>query len=385
VRGVKTRVMVVCGTRPDTIKLAPVILELARRAERFDTFVLATGQHREMLDQVLRVFGITPDADLAIMEEGQTPFEITARALDGLRPIMEEVAPDVVVCQGDTTTTFAAALAAFYLKIPVAHVEAGLRSGDKLNPFPEEANRRLTTVLADLHFAPTPAARANLLAENIADDRITVTGNTVIDALLTVAGSGDEGSGPVTAQPEAPTAPGSDEAEPTRTILVTCHRRENWGAPMEDIMGAIVDVADARPDVRVLVSVHPNPRVRSVVDRVLAGHPRIQVVEPVEYVPFVRMMQRAALILTDSGGIQEEAPSLGVPVLVLRKVTERPEGVEAGTVKVVGVAREAIVRETLALLDDPEAYARMARAVNPYGDGRAAIRIADVLGEAYPR
>jgi UDP-N-acetylglucosamine 2-epimerase (non-hydrolysing) len=366
----KTRVMVVCGTRPDTIKLAPVVLELSRRADDFDTFVLVTGQHREMLDQVLRTFGLAPDADLDIMEDGQTPFEVTTRALEGLRQIMEQARPAVVVCQGDTTTTFAAALAAFYLKIPVAHVEAGLRSGDMANPFPEEADRRLTSVLATWHFAPTESARANLLAEGVPNERIVVTGNTVIDALLAVA-----------ARPVEPGAPAEDDR--ARRILVTCHRRENWGAPMEGIMRALTDIAAARPDVEVLVSVHPNPRVRSVVEGILAGHERIRVVEPVDYAPFVEMMRDATLILTDSGGIQEEAPSLGVPVLVLRKCTERPEGVAAGTVKVVGVEREDIVREALRLLDDPCEYARMAGAVNPYGDGRAAERIADVLARAF--
>ncbi len=371
--------MVTCGTRPEAIKLAPVILELRRHPEEFETFVLVSGQHREMLDQVLRTFDIVPNADLDIMEEGQTPFEITTHALEGLKPILEDTPPDVMICQGDTTTTFAAALAAFYLKIPVAHVEAGLRSGDKLHPFPEEINRHLTSVLADYHFAPTPLAKANLLAENIPENRIWVTGNTVIDALLIAAEMPDQSLGATVKESTEPGAGETAQSDAGRVVLVTCHRRENWGEPMEGIMRAVVDVADAQPDIDVLMSVHPNPRVRETVERVLAGHPRIRVVEPVDYVPFVKMMQGATLILTDSGGIQEEAPSLGVPVLVLRKVTERPEGVAAGTVKVVGVGREGIVREAMRLLTNGEEHDRMAQAVNPYGDGHAAERIVRVL------
>jgi UDP-N-acetylglucosamine 2-epimerase len=360
------KVVVICGTRPEAIKLAPVVLELRRRPEVFDTRVVVTAQHREMLDQVLRVFRIAADVDLDLMREGQTPFEITVRALEGLRPVLERERPDVVVCQGDTTTTFAAALASFYLGTRVAHVEAGLRSGDKLNPFPEEVNRRLTSVVADYHFAPTTTARDNLVAEGIPSGRVFVTGNTVIDALMIA--SGLPGPGPADHVPAD-----------ARLVLVTAHRRENWGAPMEQIMRAVVDVADAADDVQVVVSVHPNPRVRATVERVLAGHARIRVIDPVDYVPFVKLMQRAYIILTDSGGIQEEAPSFGVPVLVLRKVTERPEGVAAGTTKVVGVDRAGIVAAALELLGDPATYESMARATNPYGDGHASERIADIL------
>jgi len=360
------KVLVVCGTRPEAIKLAPVILELQRRPHEFETRVVVTAQHRELLDQVLRVFRIEADEDLDIMRDGQTPFEITVRALEGLRPVLEREQPDVVVCQGDTTTTFVAALASFYLKIRVAHVEAGLRSGDKQHPFPEEVNRRLTSVIADVHFAPTDASRDNLLAEGIAPETVFVTGNTVIDALLLA--SDVPGSSPV-----------DDIGAEARVVLVTAHRRENWGAPMEEIMKAVVDIADAVEDVQVLMSVHPNPRVRETVERVLAGHPRIRVIDSVDYVPFVKVMKRASIILTDSGGIQEEAPSLGVPVLVLRTVTERPEGVAAGTVRLVGVDRGEIVASALELLRDPVAYARMAHAANPYGDGHASGRIVDIL------
>lgn len=363
------KAMVVFGTRPEAIKLAPVVLELRRRPESFEAFVVATAQHREMLDQVLRIFDISPDADLDIMQAEQTPFEVSVRALEGLRPLMEEVRPDVVVCQGDTTTTFCAALAAFYLKIKVAHIEAGLRSGDKYHPFPEEINRHLTTVVTDYHFAPTAMARANLLREGVDPGHIWVTGNTVIDALLAVADAPAEEAGlPVQPPPEG-----------RRMVLVTAHRRESWGTPMEHIMKAVVEIADALPDVDVVMSVHPNPKVRATVERILADHERIRVVEPVEYVPFVRLMKWASLILTDSGGIQEEAPSLGVPVLVLRSVTERPEGVAAGTVKVVGVQKDGIVASAMKLLTDKRAYRRMARAANPYGDGHAAERIADIL------
>ena len=360
------KVLVVCGTRPEAIKLAPVILELQRRPHEFETRVVVTAQHRELLDQVLRVFRIEADEDLDIMRDGQTPFEITVRALEGLRPVLEREQPDVVVCQGDTTTTFVAALASFYLKTRVAHVEAGLRSGDKLHPFPEEVNRRLTSVIADVHFAPTDASRDNLLAEGVAPETVFVTGNTVIDALLLA--SDVPGSSPV-----------DDIGAEARVVLVTAHRRENWGAPMEEIMKAVVDIADAVEDVQVLMSVHPNPRVRETVERVLAGHPRIRVIDSVDYVPFVKVMKRASIILTDSGGIQEEAPSLGVPVLVLRTVTERPEGVAAGTVRLVGVDRGEIVASALELLRDPVAYARMAHAANPYGDGHASGRIVDIL------
>jgi UDP-N-acetylglucosamine 2-epimerase (non-hydrolysing) len=360
------KVVVICGTRPEAIKLAPVVLELRRRPDVFDARVVVTAQHREMLDQVLRVFRIGTDVDLDIMREGQTPFEITVRALEGLRPVLERERPDVVICQGDTTTTFAAALASFYLKTRVAHVEAGLRSGDKLNPFPEEVNRRLTSVVADYHFAPTTTARDNLVAEGISPGSVFVTGNTVIDALMIASGLPGPG-------------PADDVSADARLVLVTAHRRENWGAPMEQIMLAVVDIADAMEDVQVVVSVHPNPRVRETVEHVLAGHARIRVIDPVDYVPFVKLMERAHIILTDSGGIQEEAPSFGVPVLVLRKVTERPEGVTAGTVRVVGVERAGIAAAALELLGDSAAYESMARAVNPYGDGHASERIADIL------
>jgi len=360
------KVVVVCGTRPEAIKLAPVILQLRRRPLIFDTRVVVTAQHRELLDQVLRVFEIEADDDLDIMRDGQTLHDITIRALEGLRQVLERGRPDVVICQGDTTTTFAAALAAFYLRMRVAHVEAGLRSGDKSQPFPEEVNRRLTTVVADYHFAPTAVSRENLLAEGVSPKSIFVTGNTVIDALLIAS----EIPGP---------SPADDVPPDARVVLVTAHRRENWGAPMAEIMKAVVDLADTLEDVFVIMSVHPNPRVRETVTRILDDHPRIRIIDSVDYAPFVKLMKRATIILTDSGGIQEEAPSLGIPVLVLRRVTERPEGVAAGTVRLVGVDRGDIVASALELLRDRGAYESMAHASNPYGDGHASERIVDIL------
>ena len=364
------KVLCVFGTRPDAIKMAPVVLELKRRTDEFAVKVAVTGQHRTMLDQVLSVFEIAPDYDLDIMTQGQTLSQVTTRALSGLDPILASEKPDWVLAQGDTTTTFAAALGAFYHRAKFGHVEAGLRTGNKYDPFPEEMNRLLTTRLATLHFPPTPESAANLRADGVGDDAIVLTGNTVIDALLTVA-----------AKPYTPTDAALAEilADPRRMILVTTHRRENWGEPMARIGRAVRQLVDTFPNTVAVVPWHLNPLVREALTPSLLGHARVKLIEPQDYVPFVKLEQKAALILTDSGGVQEEAPSLGKPVLVLRETTERPEGVAAGTAKLVGTDTDLIVAEAARLLSDAGAYAAMARAVSPYGDGRAAERIADAL------
>ncbi len=363
------KVLVVFGTRPEAIKLAPVVLELRSRPE-FLVRVCVTAQHREMLDQVLETFSIRPDYDLGIMRPGQDLFEVTARCLTGLQPVLEKERPATVLVQGDTTTVFVAALAAFYLGIPVGHVEAGLRTFDKRRPFPEEINRRLTSHIADLHFAPTETARRNLRNEGVPENSIFVTGNTVVDALFYIR---DQYRG------RWPTAPGMRPIAPgKRLVLVTGHRRESFGAGFERICQALRRIA-ARLDVEVVYPVHLNPNVHGPVLRILGGLPNVQLIDPVAYVPFVGLMEYSFLILTDSGGIQEEAPSLGKPVLVMREVTERPEAVEAGTVKLVGTDVEKIVNGVNELLDDPVAYQRMSRAHNPYGDGQASRRIAEIL------
>ncbi|MEB3187440.1 MAG: UDP-N-acetylglucosamine 2-epimerase (non-hydrolyzing) [bacterium] len=357
----KPVVVCVFGTRPEAIKMAPVVLAL-REDPDFDLKVCVTAQHRQMLDQVLDLFGIVPDADLDLMRPGQTLADITSRVLQGLGPVFEVMKPSLVLVHGDTTTTMAASLAAFYGRVPVGHVEAGLRTETLDNPFPEEMNRRVTSRLAALHFAPTPRSEANLLAEAVDPAGIYLTGNTVIDALLATAARHAE--------------PASDGR---RRLLVTAHRRENWGQPMEDICHAVRDLVEAYPDLEVVFPAHLNPLVQDVARRVLGDHPRVQIIAPLDYEPFVQAMQEATLILTDSGGVQEEAPSLGKPVLVMRTTTERPEAVVAGTVRLVGVKREDIVRHARELLDDAAAYERMARSVNPYGDGRAAARIREAV------
>lgn len=366
------RVMSIFGTRPEAIKLAPVIKKLRERPGQFASSVVVTAQHRQMLDQVLELFDIRPDHDLAIMREEQDLFDITTRALARLGTVIRTAKPDFLLVQGDTTTTFAAALAGFYLGVPVGHIEAGLRTFETRHPFPEEMNRRLTTAVADLHFAPTETARDNLLAEGVPADRIFVTGNTVVDALLeTVASDRQFAHGLL-----------SDlDLDSKRTVLVTAHRRESWGRPLIEICKAISRIVTNHEDVNVVFSVHLNPEVQKTVNEVLGDMPRVFLVDPPGYQPFVQLMNKCYLILTDSGGIQEEAPSLGKPVLVLREVTERPEGVEAGAVKVVGRNADRIVSEAGRLLDDPEAYAEMARAVNPYGDGHAAERIVKILAD----
>ncbi|MCS7065904.1 MAG: UDP-N-acetylglucosamine 2-epimerase (non-hydrolyzing), partial [Fimbriimonadales bacterium] len=359
------QVMAIVGTRPDAIKMAPVVLAL-RADPRFQVRVIATGQHREMLDQVLQLFQITPDEDLQVMTLHQTLAHITTRALEGLDRVLHRARPDVVLAQGDTTTTFVAALAAFYHKIPFGHVEAGLRTYDKYHPFPEEINRRLTAPIADFHFAPTERARQNLLREAIPAERIWVTGNTGIDAVLWVAQQPFEAQEPALRR---------FLAHEGRTLLITTHRRENWGEPMEQIAFAIRDLLDALTDLLALLPMHRYPRVRVVFQRILGEHPCMMLTEPLDYAPFVHAMRHATLILTDSGGVQEEAPAFGKPILVLRTTTERPEGIEAGTAKLVGTERERIREEALRLLTDPDAYAQMAHAINPYGDGHAAERI----------
>ena len=356
--------MLVYGTRPEAIKMAPLVLAL-REAPGFTPVVASTGQHREMLDQVNALFGITADVDLDVMSARQSLSQVTERVLGRLSPVIEEVAPDLVVVQGDTTTTFCGALAAFYQDVPVAHVEAGRRTGNARSPFPEEINRRMTTQLASLHLAPTSTSGANLLAEGVAADRVIVTGNTVIDALLwAVHRAGSYGD---------PALEGLD-ADPRRVLLVTSHRRESWGDPMRSIGRAIARIATAEPDLLVVFPIHRNPVVREAILPTIEGLDNVVVCEPLGYGGFSRLLGRAHVVLTDSGGVQEEAPSLGKPVLVLRDNTERPEAVEAGTVRLVGTDEERIVTEVRALLHDPSAYADMANAVNPYGDGLACGR-----------
>lgn len=371
----RLKILAVCGTRPDALKMAPVILELKKHPEQVDLLIAVSGQHREMLEQVLRTFELVPDRNLDIMSARQTLAQITTRALEGLDAVMREVQPGLVLAQGDTTTTFVASLAAFYNKIPFGHVEAGLRTDNKYDPFPEEINRRLTGVIADIHFAPTERARQCLLREGIRSEDIVVTGNTVIDALLSVAGRDyvfQDSNIRMALSSEKP-------------ILVTAHRRENWGEPMKRICMAIREIASRRPEVSFIFPVHKNPIVRDVVFPELANVDRIVLIEPPDYVPFVHLMKAAYLILTDSGGVQEEAPSLGKPVLVLRKTTERPEGVEAGNAKLVGTDTQTIVREVERLLDDETAYTTMAQVANPYGDGRAAERIWEAIAARFLR
>jgi UDP-N-acetylglucosamine 2-epimerase (non-hydrolysing) len=365
----KLKIITVFGTRPDAIKMAPVVLEMGRHPDKVDLKIVVTGQHREMLEQVLSVFEIEPDHDLDIMQPRQSLFDITTRILGGMESVLKDVQPDMILAQGDTTTTFAAALAAFYQKVAFGHVEAGLRTDNKYDPFPEEMNRRLTSQLTDLHFAPTEAARENLLREGVPAEKVTVTGNTVIDALLAVARRPHEFDDPKLAQ----------AAVSGRMILVTAHRRENWGEPMRGICRAIKFILRQHPDVNVVFSVHRNPIVREVVFPELENQERVLLIEPPDYVPFVHLMKSAYLILSDSGGVQEEAPSLGKPVLVLRRTTERPEGVSAGSARLVGTEPVAIASEVSRLLEYDPVYKEMAQVKNPYGDGKAAERIAETV------
>ena len=363
----RTRLLVVMGTRPEAIKLAPLVLRARADPERFEVLVVRTSQHQEMLDQVLDYFGLSIKADLDIMRPDQNLLHITSAAVEGLYRVIGEVRPDVVVIQGDTTTTFAGALAAFYHKVPIAHVEAGLRTYDKGQPFPEEMNRCLVSSLADFHFAPTEAARDNLLKENTPSDRIWVTGNTAIDALFLALKKAGR-------RPGAPLTNG-------RLLLLTAHRRENHGEPMRRICEAVLVLLNRFPDLRVVYPMHMSPRVREVVCPILKSHPRVSLVEPLGYESFVLAMNEAYLILSDSGGVQEEAPALGKPVLVLRNTTERPEAVDAGTAQLVGTDVAKIVAASERLLTDVASYRAIARARNPFGDGLASERILDVLAE----
>ena len=368
-----TKILTVFGTRPEAIKLAPVIKEMENRREILPR-TCVTAQHRQMLDQVLNVFHIAPDWDLNIMRDNQSLFDITSSALGKLERVLKEEKPDVVLTQGDTTTAFIASLAAFYLKIPIGHVEAGLRTSDKYNPFPEEVNRKLIDALCDLWFAPTEQAKQNLVREGVSEQRILVTGNTVIDALLWVS---DRQAAP--SQQEALEAlfrerTGSPLGD-RRIILVTGHRRESFGEGFENICHGLRMIATHNDDVQVIYPVHLNPNVREPVHRILGQIENVRLIEPLEYSLFVFLMNRAYLILTDSGGIQEEAPSLGKPVLVMREKTERPEAIEAGTAKLVGTDSKRIFIETQKLLDEESFYKKMSEATNPFGDGRAAKRI----------
>jgi UDP-N-acetylglucosamine 2-epimerase (non-hydrolysing) len=362
------KVMAIFGTRPEAIKMAPVVRELLKHPE-IETKVCLTAQHREMLDQVVDLFQLPVDYDLDIMKQGQSLYDITDRVLLGLKEVLEKEKPDLVLVHGDTTTTFSATLAAFYQQIDVGHVEAGLRTGNMYSPFPEEANRRLTSVLTTLHFAPTETARQNLLKENQKDDRIFTVGNSVIDALLATVKKDY-----VFEDKEL-----QDIEEHKRIILVTTHRRENLGEPMRNVYRALRRLVETVPDTEVVFPVHRNPLVRQAVKEVLDGVPGIHLVDPMEYEPFTNLMARSAIILTDSGGIQEEAPSLGKPVLVLRDTTERPEAVASGTVKLAGTNEDKVYNTAYKLLTDEVAYREMAESINPYGDGHTSERIAQAI------
>lgn len=372
------KISLIFGTRPEAIKLCPLVLAMHQTGDRLVPHVCVTGQHREMLAQVLEVFGVKPDVDLHLMQPNQTLAGLTSRAIAAIDKYLADEKPDMVVVQGDTTSVFCAALAAFYHQIPVGHVEAGLRTWNKRSPFPEEINRVLTTRITDLHFAPTQTSRSNLLREGVNDAAVSVTGNTVIDALLHAVEKVRSQPPvipdlPKALQPDTPTGP--------RLVLITGHRRENFGRGFENICRAITDLAKQFPDVHFVYPVHLNPNVREPVNRILRTHEsaNIHLIEPLSYLPFVAMMNRSTLLLTDSGGVQEEAPSLGKPVLVMRDTTERPEAVEMGTVKLVGTDHALIVAEVRRLLTDTSAYSQMANAVNPYGDGKACQRIVDSI------
>ncbi|WP_404455862.1 UDP-N-acetylglucosamine 2-epimerase (non-hydrolyzing) [Virgibacillus necropolis] len=362
----RIKVMTIFGTRPEAIKMAPLVLELKKRELEFEPIVTVTAQHREMLDQVLEIFDITPDYDLDIMQQRQTIAQITTRALEGLDDVMKKVQPDIVLVHGDTTTTFAASLAAYYNQIAVGHVEAGLRTWDKYSPYPEEMNRQLTGVMADLHFSPTDKSKQNLLNENKPEDRIFVTGNTAIDALKTTVD-------------ESYDSPILDELGDKRLVLMTAHRRENLGNNMEQMFRAIKRIVVSHDDVQVIYPVHLNPVVQETAANILGDDDRIKLIEPLGVVDFHNFASRAHLILTDSGGVQEEAPSLGVPVLVLRDTTERPEGIDAGTLKLAGTDEDTIFNLANELLSDKNAHDKMSKASNPYGDGKASERIADAI------
>jgi len=360
------KVMTVFGTRPEAIKMAPLVHELERHSEEIESIVCVTAQHRQMLDQVLEIFEIKPDIDLNIMKDRQTLVGLTSRALESLDAVMKEVKPDIVLVHGDTTTTFVASLAAFYNQVAVGHVEAGLRTWDKYSPFPEEMNRQLTGVMADLHFSPTDGSADNLRREAKPEDRIYITGNTAIDALKTTVR--DNYMHPVL-----------DRVGDHKLVLMTAHRRENLGEPMRQIFRAVRRLVDEHPEIAVVYPVHLNPAVQEVAQELLGDHERISLIEPLDAFDFHNFARRAHLILTDSGGVQEEAPSLGVPVLVLRDTTERPEGIAAGTLKLAGTDEEQVYTMAKELLTDQEAYNAMAHAANPYGDGEASRRIVEAI------
>lgn len=362
----RLKVMTIFGTRPEAIKMAPLVLELQKHPEKIESIVTVTAQHRQMLDQVLNIFGITPDFDLNIMKDRQTLIDVTTRGLEGLDKVMKEAKPDIVLVHGDTTTTFIASLAAFYNQIPVGHVEAGLRTWDKYSPYPEEMNRQLTGVMADLHFSPTAKSATNLQKENKDESRIFITGNTAIDALQTTV-------------KETYSHPVLEKLGNDRLVLMTAHRRENLGEPMRNMFRAIKRLVDKHEDVQVVYPVHMNPVVREIANEILGEHNRIHLIEPLAVIDFHNVAARSYLMLTDSGGVQEEAPSLGVPVLVLRDTTERPEGIEAGTLKLAGTDEETIFGLADELLSDKEAHDKMAKASNPYGDGRASERIVEAI------
>lgn len=362
----KLKVMTIFGTRPEAIKMAPVVLELQKHPEKIESIVTVTAQHRQMLDQVLETFNITPDYDLNIMKDRQSLIDVTVNALQGLDKVMKEAKPDIVLVHGDTSTTFVGSLAAFYNQIAIGHVEAGLRTGNKYSPYPEEMNRQLTGVMADIHFAPTEVSKENLLKENKIADTIFVTGNTAIDALKTTVR-------------EDYTHPILEQLKNDRMILLTAHRRENLGEPMKNMFKAIVRLLNEHEDVQVVYPVHMNPVVREIAGEILGDNPRVHLIEPLEVFDFHNFASRSYMILTDSGGIQEEAPSLGKPVLVLRDTTERPEGIAAGTLKLAGTNEEIIYQLAKELLTDKEAYEKMAHASNPYGDGKASERIVEHL------
>lgn len=368
----RIKVMIVFGTRPEAIKMAPLVQELKSRPKEFETIVTITAQHREMLDQVLKIFKIAPDYDLDIMQEGQSLAQITTRVLEGLDLVMKEVKPDIVLSHGDTSTTFAASLAAFYNQIAIGHVEAGLRTWNKYSPYPEEMNRQLTGVLADLHFSPTEQSKQNLIKENKPEEQMYVTGNTAIDALQTTV-SDDY------------THPLLENLGNKRLVLVTAHRRENLGANMQQMFRAIKRLVETHDDIQVIYPVHLNPLVKEAAVKILGNDEHIKLIEPLSVIDFHNFIAKSYLILTDSGGIQEEAPSLGVPVLVLRDTTERPEGIAAGTLKLVGTEEDAIFNEAHELLSNKTAHDKMAQASNPYGDGQASHRIADVISNYFKK
>lgn len=363
------KVMTIFGTRPEAIKMAPLVKELQKRNE-IECIVCVTAQHRQMLDQVLDTFEITPDYDLDIMKQGQTLGEVTTRALNGLEEVIKNVEPDIVLVHGDTTTTFAGALAAFYNMTSIGHVEAGLRTYDKYSPYPEEMNRQMVSCLADMNFAPTNLSRDNLLKEGRKPENIYVTGNTVIDAMKTTIR-------------DSYTHEVFDWIGDSRMILLTAHRRENLGEPMRHFFKAVKRIVDEFPDVKVVYPIHMNPKVREVANEIFANSDRIRLIEPLEVFDFHNFQNKAYIILTDSGGIQEEAPSLGKPVLVLRDTTERPEGIEAGTLKLVGTSEEKVYEETKKLLEDKKEYEKMSKASNPYGDGHASVKIVDAIIERF--